>query len=100
MASKLAQTPCSTIENTGTWLARLTFPKEEKKRPSLAIAYGTRAEERMLPFSAPSVEITKTRETNVAPYCARKVWAALAATGIASGCVVEFDASTLENGKA
>src|ERR1035438_10122748 len=48
------------------------------------IAYGTRAEERMVPFSAPRVDITNTSEINVAPYLARKVVAALAATGSAS----------------
>ena len=73
------------MDQTGTCEPAFTSEKREKKRPSRAIANGTRALDKINPLRAPSAERIKATEMSLPPQAPRNVCAALVATGNAFG---------------
>ena len=98
-ASRHAQIPWNQIAFTGTREVSLRLPSDLKKSPSRAIANGTRAFMRVIPFNAPIAEIMNAIETICAPYD-ENACAALAATGSASRYAVELAVNISLNGRA
>lgn len=100
MANTLDQAAWMMMDQTGTCEEAFTSAKREKKRPSRAIANGTRALDKINPLSAPSAERIKAIEMSFPPQTPRNVCAALVATGNELGWTVELEVTTSANGSA